>query len=128
MQPIEIPDFNELMRMAREEPEALETMRKEYTEQLLASAPPESLHRLQGMAFVLDAKRRTAHSPAEVCKAMSDLMLERLKVLQANFEDIKGIANTVNERKDEDYNSGISVQSAIDKTKVVSIFRPNQKD
>ena len=51
MQPIEIPDFNELMRMAKEEPEALEAMRKQYTEQLLASASKESLQRLQGMAF-----------------------------------------------------------------------------
>lgn len=92
MQPIELPDFNELLRLAKEEPDALEALRKQYTEQLLASAPPESLSRLQGMAFVLDAKRRTAHSPAEACKAMSELMLERLKVLQANFADIKDIA------------------------------------
>lgn len=89
MRPIKMPDFNELLRLAKEEPDALEALRKQYTEQLLASAPAESLQRLQGIAFVLDAKRRTAHSPAEACKAMSELMLERLKMLHANFEDIK---------------------------------------
>lgn len=124
MQPIEIPDFNELMRMAREEPEALALLQQQCTDRLLASAPPESRHRLKGMVFVLDAKRRTTHSPVEACAAMSELMLDRLKVLQANFEDIKGIAETALDEPQHLPSRHLVRPASAEPAKVVPFIRP----
>lgn len=92
MKSIELPDFSELQRLAKDEPEALERLRQQRTEELLANAHPDTEQRLRGMAFVLEAKRRVADSPEEAYESISKMMMEQLEMLQDTYSKIKQLA------------------------------------
>ena len=69
------PSFNELLKLAQEDPEALEKFRQEQVELIINQAPIKNQQRLRGLQFQIDAQR-TLHpnSPMGACLKISQMM------------------------------------------------------
>lgn len=80
--PVEMPEFDELARLARENPEQFETVRAELLEQCIQCAPPRMHRRLRGLVFELNASRQTAKSPLAACLSASGRMWESFDTLR----------------------------------------------
>ncbi len=70
------PTTNELFRLAKEDPSALEALRQREVEALIASAPSDMQRRLRGLQFQIDAKRRASKTPMAACVAISQMMFD----------------------------------------------------
>lgn len=76
--PEELPDFDILMRLAQENPDELEALRDRLNCQLIESAPERMQHRLKGLLFQIDAKRRVASNPMRSCLGVYEMMHDSL--------------------------------------------------
>ena len=56
----DLPDFNTLVKMASEDPEGLEKLRREMAENLINQAPKDTQRKLRGLQFKIDMERRRA--------------------------------------------------------------------
>lgn len=83
---VQLPSFDEMKTMARDQPEALEALRRHLTEEVIEHASEASKRRLRGLAFVIEAERRKAHNPLQACIKLSQLMLDSALELQASLE------------------------------------------
>lgn len=83
---LRLPSFDEMQTMAREQPEALENLRRSLTEELIRNAPQRGKRRLQGLAFTIDAERRRARNPLQACIRLSQMMLDSAVELQAALD------------------------------------------
>lgn len=88
----QLPDFDTLMQMAKDDPEALEQLRQDSINELLDNAPTKMRHRLEGLQFQIDAKRKLAKTPMQACITISRMMHE-------SFEELR---LTLNSAFDED--------------------------
>jgi hypothetical protein len=69
------PSFNELLKLARENPEALEKFRQEQVELIINQAPIKNQQRLRGLQFQIDAQRALhPKSPMGACLKISQMM------------------------------------------------------
>lgn len=82
MQHDDLPDFDTLARMAREDPEALEALRDRLASNLIEGARPEHRRRLRGLQFQIDMERRRAANPLASCLRISQMMQASLLDLQ----------------------------------------------
>lgn len=83
---LSLPSFEEMQTMAREQPEALERLRRDLTEQLICNAAPRGRRRLRGLVFTIEAERRKAHNPLQACIRLSQMMLDSAVELQASLD------------------------------------------
>lgn len=91
---MELPPFEELAEMAKSDPEALEQLRQELSEALIASAPESAQARLRGLQFQIDAQRRAAKNPVAACIRISAMMHDSLQQLN---DALTGSNNTLRE-------------------------------
>ena len=77
----EWPEFNQLLEIAKKDPEALEKYRRENIEKIIASAPVETQRRLRGLQFQIDCKRRIHRTPLASCIEISSMMMDSLSKL-----------------------------------------------
>jgi hypothetical protein len=75
------PNPEELIRLAKQDPEALEALRLREVESVIQGAPPSLQKRLRGLQFQIDAKRRTSKSALGACMAISHMMLDSVYAL-----------------------------------------------
>ena len=71
---LDLPDFDQLVKLAQEDPEALEALRKQLCESLIQQAPESYQQRLRGLQFKIDMERRRAKTPMAACIKLSSLM------------------------------------------------------
>ncbi|MDY6828951.1 MAG: DUF3135 domain-containing protein [Pseudomonadota bacterium] len=81
--PSKLPAFDELKRLAEQDPQALEALRTRLVEEVIENADPESQPRLRGLQFQVDMERRRAKTPMASCIKVSELMQASLLRLQA---------------------------------------------
>ena len=89
-----LPDFDDLVKMSAEE---LETLRKEYIEEIINSASSEDQkRRLRGLQFKIDMERERSKNPMDSCIKISQMMHDsfvelgdKLKELQSQTISIK---------------------------------------
>ncbi|HDZ09572.1 DUF3135 domain-containing protein [Pseudohongiella sp.] len=88
----DLPDFDTLLAMHRENPESLEKLRRRLTRKLLHSAPDSTRQRLEGLQFRIDMELRRATNPTARCLRISDMMhdsFSRLNhCLQHPFDEV----------------------------------------
>ncbi|WP_053981988.1 DUF3135 domain-containing protein [Marinagarivorans algicola] len=84
------PTTDELFRLAKEDPDALEVLRQHEVEALIASAPNNMQRRLRGLQFQIDAKRRASKTPMAACIAISQMM----------FDSVYELNNALNQQPD----------------------------
>lgn len=70
----DLPDFDTLLAMYREDPDSLEEIRSELTERLLDRVPDETRRRLEGLQFRINMELRRARTPQARCLKLSTMM------------------------------------------------------
>jgi hypothetical protein len=78
-----LPDFEILLRLAKQDPQALERLRQEHVNTAIESAPEAYRQRLAGLQFQIDGVRRTTKSPMASCIGISKMMHESLNSLKS---------------------------------------------
>lgn len=78
-----LPSFDELMKLAQQDPEELEKMRQHWVEETIASAPEMFQRRLKGLQFQIDMERQKSKNSLSSCVRISQMMHEGL----ANLRD-----------------------------------------
>jgi len=86
---IAIPSFEELSRMAENEPEAFEGLREQLCRQFIDSAPAFMQRRLTGLQFQIDMERRRSQNPTAACINISRMMNDSLAELGHAIQDPK---------------------------------------
>jgi len=80
----DLPNFDELVKLAQEDPEALEALRQEHINKIIDNATPSYQNRLRGLQFQIDANRKIhSDSPMGSCMKISQMMHE-------SFADMRG--------------------------------------
>ena len=77
-----LPSFDELMRLASQEPDKLEFLRENWVNNQIASAPEHYQRRLRGLQFQIDMERKRASNPVSSCIRISRMMHEGLANLR----------------------------------------------
>jgi Protein of unknown function (DUF3135) len=70
----ENPDHEFLSRLARDDPESFERLRKDLIDQLIGRAPDPLRQRLAGLQFRVDQVRRLARTPLGATVKVSSMM------------------------------------------------------
>jgi len=82
-----LPKFDDLLVMAEQDPQALERLRSELVENLIAGAQDEVLkQRLRGLQFRIDLERERSTSPLSACVRLSQMMHESLLDLRDSLQ------------------------------------------
>lgn len=76
------PSFDELVRIAKENPEQLETLRQRKINEIIDAAPESQRRRLRGLQFQVDCYRRIHKNPLASCISISKMM--RASLLELN--------------------------------------------
>jgi hypothetical protein len=84
---LDLPDFDQLVKLAQEDPEALEALRKNLCEALIQQAPESYQRRLRGLQFKIDMERRRAKTPMAACIKLSSLMQDSFYKLRAALNE-----------------------------------------
>lgn len=112
----DFPTFDELLKLAQEDPDKLEAFRQEQIEKLIADAPQSSQRRLRGLQFQIDAQRKIHHdSPMGSCMSISKMMHESFAELRTWLNQITGANDPL--RNEADF---ISQEDKLDAAKVLS--------
>ena len=81
-----LPAFDVLVDMARNDPQRLEKLRRELTQNVIAGASTEQKRkRLQGLQFRVDLERRRARSPLAATIKISEMMCHSLAELHRSM-------------------------------------------
>lgn len=87
----DLPSFDNLVCLAKEDPKALEALRQMQVEQIINNAPEAIQQRLRGLQFQVDAHRQLhSHSPMGSCLKISELMHESFAELRAWLNKMTG--------------------------------------
>jgi hypothetical protein len=88
---LDLPSFDKLVRLAKEDPKALEALRQTQVEKLINNAPEALRQRLRGIQFQIDAHRQLhASSPMGSCLKISELMHESFADLRSWLNKMAG--------------------------------------
>ena len=71
-------DFDTWARVAKEDPEGFEAMRRAAIEDFLQTLPPENRERMRRLQWRIDQERKLAHSPMSACIRLSRMMWEHV--------------------------------------------------
>jgi hypothetical protein len=89
-----LPKFDELIKLAQDNPEALEKLREKHIENIIDSAAAAYQPRLRGLQFQIDAHRSIhTNSPLGSCMKISQMMHE-------SFAELRGWLNQISELND----------------------------
>lgn len=78
----DLPNFDTLLKLAKSDPEQLETIRKHLAYSTINAAPKNLRPRLRGLQFRIDAARRLAKSPMDACVEISEMMYSSFEELR----------------------------------------------
>jgi hypothetical protein len=81
-------DFEEMVELARHQPELFEQKRTEMIESLIQQAPERLHQRLRGLQFRVDMERRRARHPMAACIRTYAMMWESFSRLQVNLQHL----------------------------------------
>ncbi|MBL3827318.1 MULTISPECIES: DUF3135 domain-containing protein [Marinobacter] len=77
-----MPTFDELKYLAHRDPEAFEKLRQELIDDSIFSSSKRLQHRLRGLQFTIDARRRIASSPIKALLDIQRMMYDSILSLQ----------------------------------------------
>ena len=75
------PNFEELLSLAKNDPESFEAKRLEYIEHFFTKVPVEKQQRLRGLQWQIDQARNLARTPMSSCLNLMDMMWSSLSRL-----------------------------------------------
>jgi len=89
---MELPDFDCLVKLAKQSPEEFEILRNALIEDTITSAQENNQRRLRGLQFQIDMTRRKSKTPLAACIRISSLMQASLIKLR-DYINGDGIAD-----------------------------------
>jgi hypothetical protein len=84
----QLPDFDELLILAKQDPARLEALRRNVTEAWIERAPVEQQRRLRGIQFQVDMEVRRAKNPMDACVRVSNMMHKSFGQLRHLLNDM----------------------------------------
>ncbi|MDD5241113.1 MAG: DUF3135 domain-containing protein [Sulfuricella sp.] len=88
-------DFDTWMGLAQSNPDAVEELREEAIEEVIALAPPDTQPRLRALQWRIDMERARAGNPLSACIRLSGMMWERVY-------DEHGLVSTIRQLTDSE--------------------------
>lgn len=71
-------DFDEWVRLAKENPDAYEDMRQKMIQEVIDSTSPEIKRRMEGLQWKIDQIRSTSTNPMASCLKISQMMWDNV--------------------------------------------------
>ncbi len=71
-------DFDEMLRLARDDPDAYERKRELMIQEVIDSTPPEVKRRMEGLQWQIDQIRSTSANPMSSCLKISQMMWDNV--------------------------------------------------
>lgn len=71
-------DFDEWVRLAKDDPDAYENKRTEMIQEVIDSTSPEVKRRMQGLQWQIDQIRSTSTNPMSSCLKISQMMWDKV--------------------------------------------------
>lgn len=96
-----LPDFDDLVKLAQENPEELENLRQRLCDELIQSAPQEYRRRLRGIQFQIDMERKRAKTPMAACLKISEMMHDSFSQLRDALNDVQEIRSGNGPKREE---------------------------
>ena len=85
-----LPDFDELRKMAQEDPEGLQEIKRRMIEDIIDNAPEEIKRRLRGLQFQADSCIKSSKTPMTACIGMNMMMRKSLNRLNTALQSLIG--------------------------------------
>lgn len=85
-----LPTIDQLIELAKNNPEELERLRQRQVNALIASAPEHMQRRLRGLQFQIDCKREIHSSAMGSCLAITRMMMDSLQQLNQALQGLTG--------------------------------------
>jgi hypothetical protein len=86
-------DFDRWARLAKDDPEAYEDMRREMVQEILDNTSPEIKRRMQGLQWQIDQVRSTSANPMASCLKISQMMWDRVLGEDGLLENLQRLNN-----------------------------------
>jgi uncharacterized protein DUF3135 len=71
-------DFDEWVKLAKEDPDAYEEMRKKMIQEVIDNTTPEIKRRMEGLQWQIDQVRSTSANPMSSCLKISKMMWDNV--------------------------------------------------
>lgn len=71
-------NFDEMARLAKEDPDAFEIMREKMIQDAIDNSSPEIKQRMQGLQWQIDKVRSTSSNPMASCLKISQMMWDNV--------------------------------------------------
>ncbi len=91
--PPELPSHEELSQLARDDPQAYETLRRELVESFIANAPDKYQKRLRGIQFRVDHQRQLSHTALGSTVLVYRLMWGSFLCLSSTWQELAGVGD-----------------------------------
>jgi hypothetical protein len=86
---LDIPDFDLLVSIHRQDPEAFEHFRRHLLREAVAAAPEIYRHSLEQLLVRIEAVRESACDPTDAALAAFRMMRDSVESLQQNWEQVR---------------------------------------
>lgn len=86
-------NFDEWAKMAKEDPDAFEDMRKQMIQNVIDSTSPEIKKRMQGLQWQIDNIRSTSSNPMASCLKISQMMWDNVLGEDGLVENMQKLNN-----------------------------------
>lgn len=112
-------DFDEWVRLAREDPDAYEDLRKQLIQEVIDNTSPEIKRRLQGLQWQIDQIRSTSANPMASCLRISQMMWDSVLGDHGLIEHMQQLSNpqTRNTSKPRELATVTRISDSLDKKK-----------
>ncbi|MEE8320502.1 MAG: DUF3135 domain-containing protein [Gammaproteobacteria bacterium] len=109
-------DFHEWARLAREEPEKFETLRRGMIDEVIESAPPGFKHRMVGLQWQIDQICLTSANPMASCLRISKMMWDSVLGENGLMDSMEQLAQP----------AAIHTRKTVEKANIIE-FKPDKK-
>lgn len=90
----QLPSFDVLMDLAQNNPEALEAIRQQMSEEIIQDASPGLRHKLEGINFKVNMERQRAKTPLQSCIRITALMHDSFEQMREELDVLFKPVNT----------------------------------
>ncbi len=103
-----VPDFDQLVALAQDDPESFETVRRQCIESFIQSTSEKKRQRLTGLQWQIDQHRQLASNPMASCIAISNMMWDSLHDLNSHQHELLAPSVDGNPHSEQNPTAGAS--------------------
>lgn len=92
-------DFDAWAKLAKDDPNAFESMREQMIQDVIASTSPEIKRRMEGLQWQIDQIRSTSANPMSSCLKISQMMWENVTGEDGLIDHMRQLSDPIQEQK-----------------------------